>query len=88
MTDRFDYAEYIRDVVYLLREAADEARKSKNKTAEGKQFHEGRESALIEVLLMMQSRADSFALPRNAIGLDAFDPLKDPLAPPKPNRDL
>jgi hypothetical protein len=88
MTEKSDYAGYVRDLAYLLREAAAEARQAKTEKVEAKQFYEGRESALIEALLFMQSQADSFAIPREEFGLDGFDPLTDPLAPPTTSRDL
>ena len=88
MTTRTDYSAYVRDLVYLLREAAADARRRKAADPNESHFHEGRESAFIEALLFMQSQADSFAIPRKEFELDAFDPLKDPLDPPNPGRDL
>ena len=83
-----DYAAYIRDVFYLFREAAAEAQRDKNSRPEEARYHEGREMAYVEALLRMQSQADAFMIPRAEVGLDGFDPLKDPLEPPKPGRHL
>ncbi len=74
---RVDYASYIRDLVYLFREAAAEARRNKETAPkESTAYHEGRETAYIEVLLRMQSQSDAFMIPRENLGLDGFDPLK------------
>ena len=84
-----DYASYIRDLVYLFRESGAEARRDKTSGKSGdSRYHEGREMAYVEALLFMQSQADAFMIPREELGLDGFDPLKDPLDPPKSGRDL
>ena len=44
---------------------------------------EGREAAFVESLLMRQSQADAFMIPREEVGLAGFDPLNDPLDPPQ-----
>ena len=82
-----NYAAYVRDLVYLFREAAAEARKNKANATEPA-YHEGRERAYIEVLLLMQSQADSFAIGRERLGLANFNPLTDKLEPPDPARNL
>ncbi|MBK8213030.1 MAG: hypothetical protein IPK71_04705 [Myxococcales bacterium] len=81
-----DYADYIRDLFYMFREAAAEAQRDKKTRPEEAAYHEGREMAYVEVLLRMQSQADAFMIPREDVGLSGFDPLKDPLEPPKPGR--
>jgi hypothetical protein len=83
-----DYAAYIRDLAYMFREAASGARRDKESRPQEARYHEGREMAYIEALLLMQSQADSFMIPREDIGLRGFDPLKDPLEPSKPDRNL
>jgi hypothetical protein len=83
-----DYAAYIRDLFYLFREAAAEAQRDKTSLPEEARYHEGREMAYVEALLRMQSQADAFMIPREDVGLAGFDPLKDPLGPPKPGRNL
>lgn len=80
------YQEYIRDLFFLLREGAAEAQRDKVNHPEQAAYHEGREIAYVEVLLLMQSQADAFMIPREHVGLADFDPLKDPLAPPAPTR--
>ena len=77
-----DYAAYIRDLFYMFREAAAEAQREKTSKPESAQYHEGRETAYIEALLLMQSQADAFMIPRAIVGMDGFDPLRDPLEPP------
>jgi hypothetical protein len=83
-----DYAAYIRDLFYMFREAAAEAQQDKVRCPNEARYHEGREMAYVEALLRMQSQADAFMIPREDVGLAEFDPLKDPLEPPKPSRDL
>lgn len=88
MTMKPDYAAYIRDLFYLFREAAAEAQQDKTSRPAEARYHEGREMAYIEALLQMQSQADAFGIVREDVGLAGFDPLKDPLEPPKPGRNL
>ena len=83
-----DCTAYVRDLFYLFREAAAEARRDKEGRPEEARYHEGREMAYVEVLLRMQSQADAFMIPRAELGLGDFDPLKDPLEPRKPARNL
>ncbi|MDQ3366847.1 MAG: hypothetical protein M3680_15600 [Myxococcota bacterium] len=72
---------YVRDLFYLLREAAAEARR--NQAADPRDgLESGRAAAYVEVLLLMQSQADSFMIPRERLGMAGFDPLLDPLDPP------
>jgi hypothetical protein len=73
------YAEYLRDIVYLLRERG--ANAAKECRANESLFNEGREVAFREVLSMMQNQADVFGVPRNEICLSGFDALVDPLDP-------
>jgi len=76
------YANYIRDVVYLLRERA---AKAANENQEGESpFNEGREAAFREVLAMMQNQADVFGVPKDEVCLDGFDALVGAVDPPKP----
>jgi hypothetical protein len=83
-----DYSAYIRDVFCALREAAAEARREKIANPTTAQYYEGRETALIEALLTMQTRAKAFMIPSDDIGVGDFDPLMDPLEPPDATRDL
>jgi hypothetical protein len=74
--------DYIRDIVYLLRERG--AKVTKENRARDSAFNEGREAAFREVLALMQNQADIFGVPRQDICLDGFDALVGPLDPPKP----
>jgi hypothetical protein len=78
-----DYIAYIRDLVYLLRETGAEARRERDQNP-GSEFEQGRALAYVEVLSLMQNQADSFMISKEEIGLAGFDPLNDPLDPPKP----
>ncbi len=78
-----DHAAYIRDLFYLLRESAAEAQRSKRARPDEAKYFEGREMAFKEALLLMQSQADAFMIPRGDMGLAGFDPLKDDLDPAK-----
>lgn len=78
------YANYLRDIVYLLRERT--ARTAKENMASSSAFNEGREAALREVLAMMQNQADIFGIPRDGIFLDGFDALVGAVDPPKLER--
>ena len=84
MTDPSTYANYIRDLAYRIREDAAEAREAKTTDPKSHDHHEGREEAFIEVLLILQGEADGRFIPREECGLDGFDPLNGPLAPPDP----
>jgi hypothetical protein len=75
-------ADYMRDIVYLLRERG--AKAAKENRARDSAFNEGREAAFREVLALMQNQADVFGVPRQEICLDGFDALAGSLDPPKP----
>ncbi len=64
---------YLRDLVYLLRERGADAEREKQRT--GSEFHEGREMAYREMLAWMQHQADAFAIDRKELCLDGFDAL-------------
>ncbi len=82
MTRSSDVAGYVRDLVHLIREDAAEARRDKAARPPSERLYfEGREAALTEVLLAMQSQADAFLIRREELGLDGFDPLGDTLDP-------
>jgi hypothetical protein len=72
-----DYAAYIGDLVILLREAADAAKRRQRAEPDNADFHAGRVMAYVEVLSLMQSQADSFMIPREELKLDSFDPASD-----------
>jgi hypothetical protein len=71
---------YIGDLVLLLREAAEAAKRQQRTEPENADFHAGRAMAYVEVLSLMQSQADSFMIPREELRLDGFDPANDILA--------
>ena len=54
------YRNYIRDVVYLLREIGADAQRKSRKTEQSSDFDAGRALAYVEVLSMMQNQADAF----------------------------
>lgn len=70
----------------MFREAAAEARRTKASRPDQAAYHEGREVAYVEALMLMQSQADAFMMSRQALGMADFDPLNDVLEPPKPSR--
>jgi len=72
---------YVRDLFYSFRESASEARHDKSVLPSDKSYHEGREMAYIEVLMKMQSLADSLMIPRATLGIADFDPLVDDIDP-------
>ena len=72
-----DLASYIRDLVYLLRESAEDANESSRDEGTGEGFHAGRAMAYAEVLSLMQSQADAFLIPRRLLNLDDFDPAEE-----------
>ncbi len=76
------YKDFVRDLVYLLRETAAEARR--RSAAGSSDFDSGRASAYVEVLSLMQNQADAFQLPRDELLLSGFDPETDSLDPPPP----
>ena len=76
------YANYIRDVVYMIRERAAQAMKENQSKPSA--LNEGRELAFREVLSVMQNQADVFQIPREAVCLDGFDPLSGRVDPPEP----
>jgi hypothetical protein len=76
------YEDFLRDLVYLLRHTGAEAQRKGD--AEASDFERGRALAYVEILSLMQHQADSFMIPRDPILLSGFDPVNDPLDPPRP----
>lgn len=68
---------YLRDLGYLLRERAEEA-KAKAQRAEGSEadraFESGRLMAYYEVTSLMRNQAEVFDLPLKDLALDGFEP--------------
>jgi len=75
--------DYVRDLVYLLRERASQASQESAETKST--FDEGREFAYREILAWMQHQADAFGLERDKLCLAGFDALVGELAPPSSN---
>jgi hypothetical protein len=76
-------AGYVRDLFCLFREAAADAQRERYNRPDEASYFEGRETAFKEALMLMQSQADAFMIPREDIGLAGFDPLNDDLDPAK-----
>lgn len=76
--------DYIRDLVYVLRERGAEARRQSKEGGDAAEFDAGRARAYVEVLAMMQNQADVFQLSREELLLAGFDPEVDPIDPPPP----
>jgi len=76
--DAETYAYYLRDLGYLLREAAERTVKEvASARGDSKIFEEGRQMGYIEVLSTMQNQADSFEIPLSQLCLDGLDPDND-----------
>lgn len=72
------YKNYLRDLSYLLIEAALESRDStKIKTGEDRIYELGRSMAYYEVISLMQQQCDAFGINLKAISMDRIDPDKD-----------
>jgi hypothetical protein len=78
------FKNYIRDVVYLLREIGAEAQRKSKRTEQSSDFDAGRALAYLEVLSLMQNQADAFQLSRDDLLLASFDPEVDPIDLPRP----
>ena len=78
------FKNYIRDVVYLLRETGAEAQRKSKRKEQAPDFDAGRALAYVEVLSLMQNQADAFQLSRDDLLLGGFDPEVDPIDPPRP----
>ena len=71
---------YLRDLGYLIREAAVEAHRQSNRLqAEGTrdEFEMGRAVAYYEVASLMAQQAEAFGLDLSALAFDGFDPDRD-----------
>jgi hypothetical protein len=78
------YKNYIRDLVYLLRQTGAEAQRRSAEAGPAAQFEAGRAMAYVEVLSLMQNQADAFQLPPDQLLLSGFDPEIGPIDPPPP----
>jgi hypothetical protein len=77
--DLRSYANYLRDLGYLLREKGEQTSgeiRAASTEAE-KAFYDGRQVAYYEVLSLMQQQADAFGIPRSELCLDGLDPEAD-----------
>ena len=76
MTDTAD--NYLRDLGFLLRERAFEAKASFHAAdKESRGFESGRYMAYYEVLALMLSQAQAFDLPLSMLALDGVDAERD-----------
>jgi len=66
---------YLRDLGFLIRERALKARADVRSSPDD--FNRGQLMAFHEVLSLMQSQADAFAIPLETLSLEGIDPDKD-----------
>jgi hypothetical protein len=71
-------AYYLRDLGFLLREAAVEAKRLADAAPEAERgFQTGRLMGYYEVISVMQNQAEAFQLPLAKLALDGLDPDRD-----------
>jgi hypothetical protein len=70
---------YIHDTFVILREMAVKAHKAVADCGKADGIEAGYELALVNVLAILQQKADSFGIERATVGMDAFDPYVDVL---------
>ncbi len=80
MSDNETTVNFVRDLVWSLRERADEA--ARRATNERSEFDAGRELALRQSLLRIKNQAESFGIRHADVLLDGLNPLVDPLGLP------
>ena len=80
-TDSERYIDYIKDLAYLIRVEADNARSIAKKS--GCEFENGREFGIRQALAWMQHQADVFDIRKDIILLEGFDAMLDDLRPPR-----
>jgi hypothetical protein len=66
---------YLRDLGYLIRERALKAKAEA--TSDPGDFTRGQLMAFYEIVSLMQSQADAFAIPFAQLSLDRIDPDRD-----------
>jgi hypothetical protein len=72
------YAHYLRDLGFLIREAALDAREeARGGDDQGREWRQGRRFAYMEVVSLMQQQADAFGLPLFDLALEEIDPEND-----------
>lgn len=76
------YRDMLRDLVSFFRRVGAQADSEAGNLGDTDHFHEGRAAAYREVLNSMKNHAESFGVPLDDLGLDDFDPLRDPLTLP------
>lgn len=84
MSSDDSYKNYLRDIVFRIRENGAKAVARGREEQDGREFQQGRALAYIEILSMMQNQADVFQIEREELLLSGFDPVNDPLDPPRP----
>ena len=82
MHEERTHQNFLRDLVYALRELGSKA--ARNSRATRSPFDEGREFAYREILARMQNQAEVFGLDKEALCLAGFEPLTGELDPPAP----
>src|SRR5262249_7595200 len=85
MSSDDSHKNYLRDLVFRIRENGANAVAQGREAQGGREFQRGRAMAYIEILSMMQNQADVFQIDREELLLSGFDPLNDPLDPPRPS---
>ncbi len=84
MSGNEDITNFTHDLVYSLRERADES--ARRAATKGSGFDAGRELALRQALARIQSQVDAVGIRRADVLLDGIDPLVDPLGLPDDGR--
>ncbi len=73
------FENYLKDLIYLLKENALEAVGNTKKLAkkEDLEFSQGYSTAYYEVISLLQNQAQAFNIPLEELGLDDINPDKD-----------
>jgi hypothetical protein len=72
------HSHYLRDLGYLVREAAEKARAdATSATEDDRLFQTGRSMAYYEVASLMHQQAEAFGIPLHDLAFDGFDPDRD-----------
>jgi hypothetical protein len=73
------HANYLLDLGYYIREAAEEAKRQATSAPEGadREFQQGRRMAYYEVVSLMQQQALGFDLPLTDLSLEGIDADRD-----------
>ncbi len=78
MTQQNIHALYLRDLGYLIREAAEEAKTTAaSATEEDRAYELGRQMGYYGVVSLMHQQALSFGIPLSDLAFDGLDPDRD-----------